>query len=460
MLISIALISLFFIGIIVGVKTKNREIKSLAIKYQSKEFEVNSIAKEKIEKITKQLDVAVNKYKALEIRLTELAYQNNQLIAKIELYKSELQIAKINEFQLAAEKSINAQQSEKIEQIQSELVQQRKINSDLYSTYSQTISKIMQESALLPSVVEWAWRVQESIDSTISRALINKSRPAYKAALEIRQAKEEARDWKKFSELLKNRISLYEAEAPWLIELVEFPVKDIIIGLQQEAELKKNFVAERDPSSIFVTSAEWNNLNSTQRHQLALDRYWEGRQKNAWLAGLQYERFIGFTYEQSGFDVQYHGATRGVADLGIDLICAKDNKVQLIQCKRLSAEKGIPVRENVVAQIFGASIFYAYQNSIKREDVTPVIITTYELSDQAKEFASALGVVFREGKSLERYPCIKCNISENSGEKIYHLPFDQQYDSTRIEKSKGEQYAMTIVDAEKLGFRRAFKWRG
>lgn len=50
------------------------------------------------------------------------------------------------------------------------------------------------------------------------------------------------------------------------------------------------------------------------------------------------------------------------------------------------------------------------------------------------------------------FPRIKCNI--NSGNKIYHLPFDQQYDRTQI-KNPGETYAYTVAEAEKLGFRRA-----
>jgi len=45
------------------------------------------------------------------------------------------------------------------------------------------------------------------------------------------------------------------------------------------------------------------------------------------------------------------------------------------------------------------------------------------------------------------------------GSKIYHLPFDQQYDSTII-KYKNECYVETIAEAEALGFRRAFRWRG
>jgi hypothetical protein len=55
---------------------------------------------------------------------------------------------------------------------------------------------------------------------------------------------------------------------------------------------------------------------------------------------------------------------------------------------------------------------------------------------------------------------IKCNINQTTGEKIYHLPFDQQYDRTRIIISKGECYASTVSEAESKGFRRAFRFSG
>ena len=54
------------------------------------------------------------------------------------------------------------------------------------------------------------------------------------------------------------------------------------------------------------------------------------------------------------------------------------------------------------------------------------------------------------------YPCIKCNISAD-GTKIYHLPFDQQYDNVKIETHKGEFYCATVKEAEDAGFRRAFR---
>ena len=54
---------------------------------------------------------------------------------------------------------------------------------------------------------------------------------------------------------------------------------------------------------------------------------------------------------------------------------------------------------------------------------------------------------------------IKCNINTNTEERIYHLPFDQQYDKIKIDKP-GEFYAMTVKEAEEKGFRRAKRWLG
>jgi hypothetical protein len=55
---------------------------------------------------------------------------------------------------------------------------------------------------------------------------------------------------------------------------------------------------------------------------------------------------------------------------------------------------------------------------------------------------------------------IKCNINQGTKEKIYHLPFDQQYDRTKILPELGEFYADTTAEAEEKGFRRAFRFSG
>ena len=82
------------------------------------------------------------------------------------------------------------------------------------------------------------------------------------------------------------------------------------------------------------------------------------------------------------------------------------------------------------------------------------------LSDRARKFASQLDIQVDEGVPLADYPRIKCNIARRTGERIYHLPFDQQYDSTVIEPGRGECYIATTAEAETLGFRRAWRWRG
>jgi hypothetical protein len=48
---------------------------------------------------------------------------------------------------------------------------------------------------------------------------------------------------------------------------------------------------------------------------------------------------------------------------------------------------------------------------------------------------------------------------KNSGQKWigYHLPFDQQYDRTKIIPALDECYVRTVAEAEERGFRRAFR---
>ena len=54
---------------------------------------------------------------------------------------------------------------------------------------------------------------------------------------------------------------------------------------------------------------------------------------------------------------------------------------------------------------------------------------------------------------------IKCNVNPQTKERIYHLPFDQQYDRTMIGSVVGERYVATTAEAEQLGFRRAWRYR-
>ena len=95
-----------------------------------------------------------------------------------------------------------------------------------------------------------------------------------------------------------------------------------------------------------------------------------------------------------------------------------------------------------------------FPDLISSGEIKATFVTTTKLSDTAKRFADALGIKVEQEKPLQKYPVIKCNIA-NDGEKIYHLPFDQQYDKTLI-KNGGEFYTTTVKEAMTKGFRRAF----
>ena len=224
-----------------------------------------------------------------------------------------------------------------------------------------------------------------------------------------------------------------------------------------------------DPVRTIIGDVKYSSLNTKERNQLALDKYLKSRTN--WQIGRDYERYIGFIYESDGYDVSYQGIIEGYEDLGRDLVCKKENVIHIVQCKCWSTHKVI--REKHINQLYGTTIKYMidhginikkrYGNSLFPEFksevyVKPVFFTSTEYSKVAKDFADALGVELIENKKIETYPLIKCNISQ-SGEKIYHLPFDQQYDNTKLNR-QGCFYAATINEAEEKGFRRAYRWMG
>lgn len=150
----------------------------------------------------------------------------------------------------------------------------------------------------------------------------------------------------------------------------------------------------------------------------------------------------------------------GMEDLGRDIILKKEGRIYIVQCKYWSASKQI--HENHITQLYGTTVSYCIENGIDQSMVKGIMVTNIQLSDMAKKMADYLGIRYVENYPMGEYPRIKCNIGHGEyGEttRIYHLPFDQQYDVTQI-KNHGEFYAMTVEEAEKAGFRRTFKWFG
>ena len=219
-------------------------------------------------------------------------------------------------------------------------------------------------------------------------------------------------------------------------------------------------LSEYDHCHDFLSKDEYQLLSISERNQLALDRYVESHNKSKWQIGRDYELFIGYKYEQKGYYVEYTGSLLKLEDLGRDLIVHDGKKTLIVQCKYWSKEKQI--HENHVNQLYGTTICYCLEHNIDPSTVTGVLVTNTQLSDTAKKFADFLGIKYQENCPLENYPRIKCNIGRDEfgfSTKIYHLPFDQQYDSAVIDKP-GEFMAMTVAEAEAAGFRRAYKWFG
>lgn len=286
-----------------------------------------------------------------------------------------------------------------------------------------------------------------------ARALIHKRNPAPKAAQQVIEVGREKRKLAKELISWKYKAQNYEAIYPWLAEELAQDIEDQVNSDDYFSVYTDD--EREDPVTQFVNPEDYRKLSPSERNQLALDRYWQQGKKTKWMIGKMYERYVGYLYEKNGWDVEYFGIHKRFEDLGRDLIAKKGNEIHIIQCKNWSKFKTI--YENHIFQLFGTT--YSYQKANPTKKVTPVFFCSTSLSDTANEFATRLGIEVHQENKFKEYPCIKCNVSPK-GEKIYHLPFDQKYDDTKIISGTGEFYAATVAEAEAKGFRRAYRWSG
>jgi hypothetical protein len=295
-----------------------------------------------------------------------------------------------------------------------------------------------------------------------AETLETKKHPAVRSAERIREI---ARDRR----VVEQKLRVFQGIIAYWIEL--FPFLEDWLGDDVDEELLRRLLSKNieapfkdvpdfgeDPVRIMLnrlSDDEYRKLSTAERNQRALDA-WRARPKTKWQIGREYERYIGYLCESHGYNVYYQGILEGYDDLGRDLIARKADGTLIIQCKCWSRHKQI--HEKHVNQLFGTSVKYVLDHPGDR--VVPVLYTSTELTDRARQFAAHLRVQVKEGFPLKDYPCVKCNVSRATGERIYHLPFDQQYDTTQIEPNRGECYVGTVAEAETLGFRRAWRWHG
>jgi hypothetical protein len=315
------------------------------------------------------------------------------------------------------------------------------------------LQAMIDDKVVAAELVAGAWADYETaIAQARADVLEKKARPAMAAAEEIRAKGKELARLRREVKHTRYLVALYEWHFPWLAELRDDDEMRAFLGdLSEPVEVAH----DEDPVGHWVTKEEFRALPEAERNQRALDRYLTSR-KAPWQLGRDYERYIGYLREQTGWTVTYHGIFEGLDDLGRDLLCRKDGRLEVVQCKRWAQHKTI--HEKHVFQLFGTVVAARIEHP--NAPVVGTFVTTTSLSGRAKRFARELNITVEEQVPLGDYPRIKCNIAKRSGERIYHLPFDQQYDTTVIEPTRGEMWAHTVAAAEAEGFRRAWRWRG
>lgn len=280
-----------------------------------------------------------------------------------------------------------------------------------------------------------------------------------KKVKDIRLIRKEAKERIRIAKEAEYQLEYLKQIYPEIEEIVDCSYDDIK-DMSSIEEFKENY----DYTASYLSKKEYDELDSKKRNQLALDRYINSRRKSKWQIGRDYELSVGYNLYQKSSDkcsVRYFGNEKRLEDLGRDLIVESHNVIKIVQCKYWSRSKEI--HEKHIFQLYGTAVSYKLDNDCEGKEVVPVFVTNIKLSDTAKRIASYLGVEYVEDYPMFDYPRIKCNVGHDSygfKTKIYHLPFDQQYDNVIIEPQKGECFAFTVEEAENKGFRRAYTWHG
>jgi hypothetical protein len=461
---------LIFGGIVLGLLLLGWLNSRLAsLQERAKKYEETKAKLERLQNIEKRLQDIVQREANLDtvVRMNETKLKN-------EYYQKEnVLLTEINK----KEKTIREEIEQREEKLKTDFNKQKEElenRKHILQQNENAFDKIIDEKTKgFPWIIAACNDYLQFMDEQRAEHLQTKSHPAIKSAEELRQIAKERREAKKAALLSKYLLDYSRYLAPWLddyIGLGSQELNDIIQNIHTSWEKKES---EFDEDTKRHYGPKYDILTPEQKLQRKLEWYWEKPQKSPWQIGRDYERYIGYKYESQGWKVIYHGK-EGFEDLGRDLICKKDNVVEIIQCKMWAQNKQI--HEKHIYYLLGTTIEYYLDNLkekgniqlsllpeiIQKREAVPKLISTIDISDRAKKAADVLGVIVEKTPfpaTNPPYPCIKCNISRKSGEKIYHLPFDQQYDTTQIEEEL-ECFVNTIEEAEAKGFRHAYRWKG
>ncbi len=375
----------------------------------------------------------------------ELEIQKKKREAELEIQKKnrEFQIRNNDLSQKIAQKeNLLTNLNNSIEQINADI-------NNIKSNTQQHLTKLTSENTVgYPWLAELYADISYIEENKLANYLKDKQRPALKASEQIQNIAKEKRDLTIKLKIYENQLKYYETVFPWLEEFKE-------VDPIEAYETINNTYSDDEYSRVknYLSPEEYSKLSNAEKYQLALERYKNNPKKTAWQIGIDYERYIGYIYERKGYKVIYNGALEGLEDMGRDIIAENNNEILIIQCKYWKKEKTI--HEKHIFQLYGTVILKKLETN---KTVKGIFITSAKLSKIATIIANDLKIEIKEEIPFNKdYPCIKCNINRKTGEKIYHLPFDQQYDKILIEQNRGESYVKTTKEAEEKGFRHALK---
>jgi Restriction endonuclease len=344
--------------------------------------------------------------------------------------------------------------------LQGQLSASQSALSELEKKYQLLMSLLKEMASFYPSLATAIADLSVLEDMQQAHYLTRKPHPAHKRAQRLREAARARKDAERRARVLQYQLTYYESAFPWLVDYSGRSTLDLLDELQRRrrGEILEETDNGDDAIKRFVPPNEYAKLSDAERSDLALRRWCESRKTN-WQIGRDYERAVGYEFEIAGYTVDYFGAVKGLQDLGRDLIAKKGEKTYLIQCKYWSQSKEI--HEKHIFQLIGTAFEYACKRldrpiqglDLNGAGIVPLLVTNIRLSETARHAAKMVGVEFKQEHPKKDYPLVKCNVNGRS--RIYHLPFDQQYDTTRINTDIGEIYVSTAAEAEKLGFRRA-----
>lgn len=408
-----------------------------------------------------ELNIARSKVSLLQKELNEQSIKVDELQKSANSYKG--QMAEYKWMVDAKETQLSIKEKE-IEKFQFELANKKsiiqglncekneladslKIAQEENSKADRAYSELYEKCDACEEEIE---RLNEQIDS-FDKIINNKNPFDYVAHLRA-HALEHVHEYvgknvEELAELFK-----YQYKFEYLLsiypELRVYKNDDVYINYMHEEEKRCNI-------KNWLTDEEYNHLSEVGREQLAVDRYITSSSKwTDWEKGRNYEIYCAYILFNEGYDIIQEGLNKKLEDKGRDIIAVhqKTGKTLIVQCKNWIGY----VRENIVFQLFGSYAQWLVDNDRKLGDksVEAWLYVTGPLSDEAQRCAQKLDVHVRH-LPMEKFPAIKCNVNHNTGQLIYHFPFDRHYDLVKI-NARGKGYKFSVAEAINEGFRRAY----